>query len=451
MLALGLALSACGTTDGAGGATGAAGMDAVGGLETIAPDGSAGGGDAAGPAAFEIAKSTKARLTSQQLPTGDQATFTAANADFAVALHQAVRDRAGNLFYSPLSIQLALAMTWAGARGDTADQIAAALRFQLPPATQHAAFNWLDRALQSRNEPPPGVEGEGFALRIANATWGQSGFPFEQPFLDTLAESYGAGLHLLDFGADPEGSREIINAWVEQQTEDRIKDLLPQGAITPLTRMVLTNAIYFLAPWASPFDPKHTADGPFTRPDGSAATVPMMHQLLESARYGTGTGFQLLEMAYNGGLLSMVVLLPDAEAFDTVEAGLTGASFSAAVDAMTSQRVDVTFPRFEITRELPLVPVLQSMGMVDAFSPTTADFAGITTATQLYISDVLHKAFVKVDEAGTEAAAATAVIAGATSVPPPPVPFVVDRPFLFVIRDVPTGALLFVGRVTDPS
>jgi serpin B len=266
-----------------------------------------------------------------------------------------------------------------------------------------------------------------------------------QPFLDTLAVNYGAGLHVLDFLGDPDGSRTVINDWVEDRTNDRIEDLLPQGSITVDTRLVLTNAIYFSAAWDDPFEPGDTRPAPFTLADGSTVDVPTLHQTSQSYRYGEGDGFRAAELPYDGEQLSMVVVVPDDLA--SFEASMTGATLAQITDSLEGAEVELALPKFDFDAPLGLKEHLMALGMKDAF--LAADFSGIDGTRNLVITDVLHKGFVAIDEKGTEAAAATAVIIGETSVPEHR-QLTVDRPFVFLIRDIPTGAILFVGRVVDP-
>jgi len=401
------------------------------------------------PAAAELLQSDKERITSPDVASGEQGSLVDGNSGLAFDLYQALKGEEGNLFYSPYSISVALAMTYAGARGDTAEEMAATLQFILEQDRLHPAFNWLDAELASRGEGAQGKDGEGFRLNIVNAIWGQKDYEFLADFLDVLAENYGAGLRILDFINETEKSRVTINDWVSDQTEDRIKDLIPQGAIDALTRLVLTNAIYFNAAWAYPFDEDVTADGLFYLLDGGQVTVPVMKQT-ESFGYTDGAGYQAVELLYDGDELSMVILLPEAGQFQAFEEGLGTDKVSDIISGLQLTEVALTMPRFEFESEFSLVDVLIEMGMPTAFSGA-ADFSGMTGNPDLAISDVLHKAFVSVDEAGTEAAAATAVVMEETAMPDPPVEVTLDRPFIFLIRDIETGAVLFVGRVLDPG
>jgi serine protease inhibitor len=397
----------------------------------------------------ELLKSDKERITSPDVSSSEQALLVEGNSAFAFDLYQALREEEGNLFYSPYSISVALAMTYAGARGETAQQMADTLKFLLGQDRLHPAFNWLDAELAKRGEGAQGKDGQGFRLNIVNAIWGQKDYSFLPAFLDVLAENYGAGLRILDFINDTEKSRVAINDWVSDQTEDRIKDLIPQGAIDALTRLVLTNAIYFNAAWEYPFDKKMTANGPFYLLDGGHITVPMMQQT-ESFGYTQGEGYQAVELLYDGDELSMVILLPEEGQFEVFEKALEAQKVSDIISDLQPTEVTLTMPKFEFDSEFSLKDTLESMGMPAAFSEA-ADFSGMTGTQDLCISAVLHKAFVSVDEAGTEAAAATAVIVGETAIPEQPVEVTVDHPFIFLIRDIETGAILFVGRVLNPG
>ena len=396
-----------------------------------------------------IAHSEKQRLISPDVSASDLNSLVDGNSAFAFDLYQALRGEQGNLFYSPYSISLALAMTYAGARSETEQQMADTLYFILSQDSLHPAFNSLDQQLASRGEGAKGKDEKGFRLNIVNAIWGQEDYKFLAEFLDVLAENYGAGLRLLDFINAPEESRVTINNWVSDQTEGKIEDLIPQGVIDDMTRLVLTNAIYFNAAWLNPFDEKLTHDGTFHLLDGSGVTVPMMKQT-ESFGYAEGEGYQAVELPYDGDQLSMIILLPESGQFDSFEQSLDADYAGAILKDLEDKQVTLTMPKFEFESEFSLTDTLAAMGMPVAFSDK-ADFSGMTGNRELAITDVLHKAFVSVDEAGTEAAAATAVVVGLTSVPEQPVQVTVDRPFIFLIRDIETGAILFVGRVMNPG
>ena len=323
------------------------------------------------------------------------------------------------------------------------------LRFNLPNGKLHPAFNWLDIELGSRGEGAKGKDEKGFRLNIVNAIWGQQDYKFLSKFLDILGENYGAGLRPLDFVKAPEESRITINDWVSEQTEDRIKDLIPKGLVDPLTRLVLTNAIYFNAAWQYPFEEGATVDGPFYLLDGGEVTVPMMGQT-KNFGYTEGQGYQAVELPYDGRELSMVILLPRTGNFESFEGSLDYQRVDSIIEALEYQRVNLTMPKFEFESEFGLREALSSMGMPVAFS-SGADFSGMTGNRELFIQEVIHKAFVSVDEAGTEAAAATAVIMPMSMPPGEPVEVSIDRPSIFLIRDVETGAIVFVGRVLNPG
>jgi serpin B len=401
------------------------------------------------PVAGEVLESDKERITSPDVSTSEQSLLVEGNSAFAFELYQALREEGGNLFYSPYSISLALAMTYAGASGETAQQMADTLQFLLKQERLHPAFNWLDAELASRGEGAAGKDGEGFRLNIVNAIWGQKDYEFLPAFLDVLAENYGAGLRILDFITETEKSRLAINDWVSDQTEGRIEDLIPQDEIDALTRLVLTNAIYFNAAWEQPFNGKITTDGPFYLLDGGQVTVPMMRQT-ESFSYTEGEGYQAVELLYDGGELSMVILLPEAGKFEAFEKTLNAQQVSDITSGLQLTEVALTMPQFKFDSEFSLKDTLAEMGMPIAFS-SSADFSGMTGKRELSISDVMHKAFVAVDEDGTEAAAATAVDMTLTAVPEPTMEVTIDHPFIFIIRDIETGAILFAGRVLNPG
>ncbi len=397
----------------------------------------------------QVVKSDKPRDTSPQTTADNSKTLVDGNSAFALSLYQSIRATEGNIFFSPYSISEAMAMTWAGARGQTETDIATAMHFTLPQDKLHPAFNQLDLALASRGQGAKGKDGEGFRLHVVNAIWGQQGYKFTSQYLDTLATNYGAGLRLADFMKQPEQSRVMINDWVAEQTENRIKDLIPAGSIDSLTRLVLTNAIYFNAAWLQPFQKSATTQGAFHRLSNGDVSVPMMKQTA-SFRYAEGTSYQATEMLYDGQELSMVVILPKAGMFGDFEKSLDGPTLKAILDGLKTREVALTMPKFQYEMSLGLKQALTGLGMGVAFTDA-ADFSGMNGGHDLRIQDVLHKAFVAVDEDGTEAAAASAVIIGTTAMPVDVAEMKIDRPFLFLIRDNATGTILFLGRVNDPS
>ena len=383
-------------------------------------------------------------------PVGENETheLTVGNTAFALDLYQVLREGEGNLFFSPYSISLALAMTYAGARGETEQQMAQTLHFTLSQEALHKAFNALDLDLASRGEEIDEQEGDPFRLHIANSIWGQQGYEFTPEFLDTLAMNYGAGMRIVDYIEAAEEARQTINQWVSDQTEEKIKDLIQPGLIDELTRLVLVNAIYFNASWFYPFAEEETHEGVFHLIDGGQVNVPLMSQV-ETFHYFGGEGYQVVELPYVGQEMAMVILLPDMGMFEAFEKGLTSERLSGILDDMSHQSVALIMPRFEYESEFRLKETLIKMGMQAPFAE--ADFSGMDGTRDLFISEVVHKAFVSVDEEGTEAAAATAVVMRFTAAPSPPVEMTVDRPFIYMIRDLKTGTILFVGRVLNPE
>lgn len=369
------------------------------------------------------------------------------NTQFALDLYAKVSGDDDNVFFSPFSVSEALAMVSAGAGGATAEQILKTLHLDQEKDAPHPAFNALDTRLMNLGEKPLKEDSEPFQLTVANSIWGQSGEDFKADFINALGENYGAGLSTLDFATAPEPSREEINKWVEDKTQERIKDLLPEGSITSDTRMVLTNAIYFKASWMANFQKEQTKPGDFTLRDGSKVETDLMHQQ-SSFKYAEMDGFKAISLPYDGGDASMLVLLP--EDLEKFEEDLNAETLSSTVSALEQKTVNLTLPKFEYTVPLTLTQTLQDMGMVDAFSEG-ADFSGMTDDGNISISDVVHKAFVAVDEDGTEAAAATGVAMRTTSMPVDPAKFTADKPFIFVIRDNQSGSVLFMGRMANPS
>jgi serpin B len=400
------------------------------------------------PVEFTSAKSDLPRITDPFVSDAQLATLVADNSDFAFNLYQTLKKtNSGNMFYSPYSISSALAMTWSGAKTDTEKQMATALQFTLSQTQLPSAFNALSLQLASRGQNAKGTDGRSFSLNIANALWGQKDQTFLPAFLDILAVNYGAGMNLLDFMAAPDASRTTINKWVSDQTNAMIKDLLPPGSVTSSTRLVLTNAIYFDAAWQSPFKKDSTHDGTFNLLNGTTVTVPMMGQ--ESGySYVKADGYQAVEMPYDGNEVAMDIIMPDAGKFTSFEAGMTAKNVTAIIKSMNNTALVLNLPKFSFSSDFSLKDTLTSMGMPVAFTGK-ADFSGITGKQDLYISDVIHKAYVAVDEAGTKAAAATGVVMVGAAMPQNFM--TIDQPFIFLIRDIQTGAILFVGRVMNPA
>ncbi len=401
------------------------------------------------PPGVIVAKSKIARETSPSVTAADAEKFGSDNRAFALALYEELAKEPGNLFFSPYSISTALAMTYAGAKGNTASEMASAMRFTLGQDRLHAAFNATDRELASRENAsgdPMSGSGGGFQLSIVNQAWGQQGYTFLDSYLDVLALNYGAGLFLLDF-ADADASRKTINDWVADQTEDRIEDLLPTGAIGRDTTLVLTNAIYFKASWLRKFDAALTAPAPFMAEAGTRS-VPTM-QRIGPGGYAESGGYQAVSLPYLSHDVKMLLILPPAGALS--QHALDVGQLDALREGLDEAYLTVHLPKWTFESSRTLKGPLQALGMNDAFMSGVADLTGMDGMPgSLSISEVYHKAFVAVDEEGTEAAAATAVVIDRTSASEP-VTVRFDRPFMFMIYDDPTGQILFFGHVADPS
>jgi len=372
------------------------------------------------------------------------------NNQFALDLYAKLRGGDGNLFFSPYSISTALAMTRAGAHGDTAAEMDKTLHFTLPEVELQPAFGALVKEV---NGDPTDAK-RGYQLSTANALWGQKGFPFKTDFLKLVSNNYGAGLNEVDFKNATEQARGVINAWVEKETRDKIKDLLHQGDLTPDTRLVLTNAIYFKGDWASPFKKEQTKEEPFHLSADKKASALLMHQTGEY-NYFDGGSFQALELPYSGKNLTMVVLLPKkVDGIADFEKDFTADKLADWVGKLHKQKVIVSLPKFKTTQRTSLAKTLSEMGMKKAFT-AGADFSGMGgDPGDLALSDVIHKAFIDVNEEGTEAAAATAVVgvkSAAVHVEPPTPVFRADHPFVFLIRDTRSSSILFLGRLVDPA
>ncbi len=364
------------------------------------------------------------------------------NNAFAFDLYSVVSSQDGNVFISPYSISSALAMTYAGARGNTAAQMADVLHYDLAPEQLHKLFSELSKAFNAG--------GESYRLSVANALWSQVGLKLVPEYVSLAEKYYDAGLKEVDFVYHTEEARSAINRWVEGKTEGKIIDLIAPGVLDPLTRLVLTNAIYFKGRWEQQFRPEQTAEAPFRLSTGKQVIVPFMHQA-ETFRYAETASAQVLELPYSGNELAMTILLPKPDSsLAELEAAIRTDGVLSILEALSPTKVDVSIPRFRFEAELLLNGYLEQLGMVNAFDDDIADFSGISD-TFLYITHVLHKAFIEVNEEGTEAAAATAVVMGTRSIRLDlPKVFVADRPFVFLIRDVRTGSILFMGRLSDP-
>lgn len=424
------------------------------GSSSTGTSGSAGPGAGSWAGDIEVAMSNLTRLAPAAPETDVQAAAESVQA-FGLDLYQTLADESGrgNLVFSPASIVTALAMTYAGAAGATAEEMATTLHFTLEGDALHQAFNSLDVALESRSLQQKNEEGkeEGVLIKTANSLWGQKDMVFEPAFLDTLAAYYGAGMRLVDYKNAAEQARQAINGWVAEETNDKITDLIPEGALNSLTRLVLANAVYLDATWLSQFNPDLTTEGPFTTLTGDQVTTPMMTQTFRFP-YAKGEGWQAVELPYVGGQVAMTVIVPDAGRFAEVEGRLGEGLLDEVCGSLAEgPDVDLTLPKFEFRTQAGLSSALTALGMETAFDPERADFSNMTKDEPLYIDDVVHEAYIAVDEEGTEAAAATAVILATASAPLDVVQLVVDRPFIFALRDLETGALLFFGRVTDPT
>jgi len=384
-----------------------------------------------------MAVSQAVRETAPVVPAGDAIALRDGNAAFAFDLQRALAKSDANLAFSPYSISLALAMTYAGARGTTATEIASTLHFGLPAAQLHPAFDAVDLAITSRGP-----------VTIATSLWGSPTIAYEAPFLDTLATSYGSGVRLTDFFS-PEPARAEINRWVSDQTEEKIVDLLPDGSISSKTKLVLVDAIHFKAAWQNRFTAALTAPGMFHAARGDVRT-PMMSREATLA-YAAGEGYEAVALPYEGGAFSMLAIVPDDLA--AFEAKLDAATWEQIGSSLHQQSVVVTLPKVKINGgSIALTDTLKARGMPTAFS-NLADFSAMTSAP-VYIDNVFHEAFVAIDEDGSEAAAATAVVVDVDGsiVPnaPNPIAVTLDRPFVFAIRDDATGAILFLGHIVTP-
>lgn len=391
------------------------------------------------------------------------AAYTRENAAFGLDLLGELSgdSEPSNLLLSPLSVSGALAMTWAGALGDTEAEMRETLRFPHDQDDLHPTVGALQYDLNERAESVPRFDvpqvwrSHTFELAVANALWGQAGFPFRETFLETVEENYGGGIREVDFRNDAEGSRERINDWAASATNGRVADLIPEGALDRLSRLVLTNAVYLLADWKHPFDPAETEPGRFIAIDGETSQVPMMHHDEEEFPYVANREprYQVVELPYVGGDVSMVLVLPPEGEFEAFVASMDGAWLAdrfAELDETDPREVDLTMPRFEFASNVELSGPLESMGMETAFDPSAANFLGMArhedNGDLLFIADVFHDTYVRVDEEGTEAAAASASHVQLVSAPPS---VTLDRPFLFLIRDRESDAVLFLGQVVD--
>lgn len=402
--------------------------------------------------AAPVADSTALVAGSMSGGAGSQAAEAAAAGKsidaFALDLYAQLQGTTGgNLFVSPFSVATALAMTYAGAGGETAQQMASVLHLGGDRSTTESDFGALLGSLNAAGQSG------GYLLSVADALWVQQGVDILPEFLSVMQNDFNSGLNQADFIHAAEAARKTINDWVAQQTHDKITDILPPGSLDDTTRFVLANAVYLKAAWASPFDANQTTNAPFTLASGNQVTASMMHQSGDF-RYMESDGFQVLELPYASGRLAMDILLPTESGLAGLSSNQVPADIDTWLAGLSTQEVAISLPKFEMTTGSDLNPVLESLGMTDAFDPTKANFSGITNTMQLMLSHVFHKAFISVDELGTEAAAATTVVvteAYARFNPNPPVVVNADHPFLFLIRDTQSGTVLFMGQVEDPT
>lgn len=369
------------------------------------------------------------------------------NNTFAINVYKQLKSQQGNLFFSPFSVRTALAMAYAGAKENTAVEMAMTLGFQGQSLTTHSAIRDSIKAAMNTQDQ------EGFRIHIANSLWGQRGYHFIDSFLKLNKTYYAAKLQELDFAKEPI-ARKTINEWVEKETEGKIQNLISQGVLSELTRLVLTNAIYFKAKWQEPFNTYATNSADFHISRHQKVSVPTMFR---EGNYGYADlkSFQILEMPYQGSSTAMVIILPKASnTLEKAEGELNWESLNTWLSRLNRQEVRLYLPKFKVTSEFSLGDTLKKLGMVDAFSAKSADFSAMTGNKGIYLSAVLHKAFAAVDEDGTEAAAATAVVAALGAAPmerKEPPTFRADRPFLYLIRNVKDGSILFLGRVSNPK
>lgn len=375
----------------------------------------------------------------------DREAVVSGNNAFAVDLYSQLKEEEGNLFFSPYSISTALAMTHAGARGNTEKEMAKTLRFSLAQEYLHAAFADLESRLNKLQEVG------NIKLSVANSLWPQKDYKFLDEYLSLVKKHYGVSITPVDYKRASEAARKMINNWVEDKTEEKIKDLIEPGVLGALTRLVLVNAIYFKGKWESQFKASSTKDAPFYIPSKKAVQTPMMTQK-QNYKYAQFESLQILELPYVGNETSMIVLLPkEPDGLKQLETNLSVENLKRWERRLGKRKVLVFLPKFKMTSAFRLDKTLISMGMVDAFSDSKANFAGMDGRSDwLYIGAVIHKAFVDVNEEGTEAAAATAVVMRTTEMPAPPPTFRADHPFIFLIRDNQSGSILFLGRVVNP-
>lgn len=398
----------------------------------------------------ESAEETKETPSQESVEQGkttevpEQVSVSDGNNAFACDLYAELKAEAkGNLFFSPYSISTALAMTYAGAKGNTGKEMATVLHFDTDQKRFHTSFAELQNSIN-------GIQEKGdILLSTANSLWLQKNYKFLQPFLDLTKEKYGAGFFSVNF-AKSEAARKKINLWVEEKTEKKIKNLIQKGIISRLTKLILTNAVYFKGNWKTRFDTSRTRDAQFFIDGENTATVPFMYKSEKCKYYGDST-IQVLELPYKGDAISMVILLPRSkQGLSDLEQSLSEDMITGHSNNLNKQKVNILLPRFTMTSSFGLKKTLMAMGMKLPFTGK-ADFSGMTKKKELFIEEIIHKAFVDVNEEGTEAAAATAVVTRKLSMPMPPEEFKADHPFIFLIRENGSGIILFVGRLVNPK
>jgi len=353
-----------------------------------------------------------------------------------------IEEKQENIFFSPYSISSAFSILYEGARGTTQDEIQSVFHFIKEDQTRRDHANQI---ISDLNKPS-----QNYLLSTANALWVQDKFPILQEYKDVTETYYLSTTENLDFVTQPEESRNTINGWVEEKTNDKIKDLLPQGSINDMTRAVITNAVYFLGNWTVQFDENLTKEDDFKISEQKTVKAPMMN-IEQNFNYASTNNLQILQMSYKGDDLSMLVLLPKDNDLLSLEKKLSVENLNDWKSNLAKKQVNVYLPKFKLETTYSLVENLTNMGMSSVFVSGQADLSGINKDADLYVTGVFHKAFVAVDEKGTEAAAATGIVVGITSVGPQPEIFRADHPFIFLIQDERTGLILFMGKVMDPT
>lgn len=411
--------------------------------------------------AIYMLRSNKERDESPDVSDSELDELVAGNNEFATDMYQKLRNNAAfsgqNIFFSPYGISVASAMLYAGAQNNTKQQMKETFHFTLTEDVLHQAFNKMDLELKNRSKDKNGNETDIFRLTVSNSFWGQKNHSFLDNYLDALSVNYDAGIGLVDFATDPVTARTEINTWIKEQTNGRFKEVLSPDAITKKTRLVLVNALYFNALWADPFPTYNTADKAFNMIDGTPIITKTMRNDNDEykAPYADGDGYKAVKLYYQTGnykssYLYMLIIVPDEGEFYNFESALDYEKIDSIARETEYAYLDLSMPKFDFESNVDLSLALMDMGMKDAFTPSKADFQGIDGTKDLYVQGAIHKAFVKVNEKGTEAGAASGYYTEATSLPPEPISFVIDRPFIFMIRDA-TGAILFMGRVLNPA